>query len=82
MSMSDETQEFNVKRALWVLVISYFTFEGIISYLQLSNIINFNAGVILLFTGSFALIVISVGLQKYKKEQEERKKEIERYRKW
>jgi len=80
--MSDETQEFNIKRAYLIVIISWFTFDGIILYLQFSNIISFNAGVILLLTVGFAVTITGIGIRKYRDEQKERKKEIKQFRKW
>jgi hypothetical protein len=80
--MSDDAQEFNLKRALLVVVISCYIFAGLVNYLLFSKIINSLTEFWLLSFGLFVGTIIGYGLRKYRNEQRERKKEIERYRKW
>jgi hypothetical protein len=80
--MSDETPEFNIRRAYLIGFIAYFIYVSLVLCLQFSRVINEQTEFVLYSVGFFAIMITGSALRKYRDEQKERKKEIERFRKW
>jgi hypothetical protein len=80
--MSGEPQDFNLKRAYLIGFITWFIYAGLVAYLQFSKIINSQTDIFLSLFGGIVITIAGIGFRKYRDEQKERKKEIERFRKW
>jgi hypothetical protein len=82
MSMSDEPQGFDIKRAYLIAAISFLTYASLIVYLNFSNLISSQTLFVFTSVEILAATITGYEIRKYQAEQKERKKEIERYRKW